>query len=231
MSDFTNPNGVAVPAKVTSMQEQIMVPYLLRWAAQGKIFSAGQGLQDAGIQSQGETTLTPDDVKATVALQAPVSGTKIIVPIQMKVMWEVEGGAATDYQLIQTKSASECATALTLSGRDMLVKGLPLYSTTPVQGVAQAKALYGVATTFLLTVSALTTADQVIVDYGAYADNNVSAPLATAGNRFDVNFLATGCPPLLTAGAALILYISAATSDCQIHPYIQWAELDPEDLV
>ena len=230
MSDFTNEDGLAVAALVTKNRTIVTSSDVLRWTAQGKVFAAGHGLQSDPIDSQGETTLVPDDVKATVGLQAP-AGSKFIVPILLRLCFEVEGGAATDSQLIFTKSASECATTLSLSGRDMIMPSFPLLATSPVQNAATASALYGVATSFLLTVSELTAADMVMYDYTAMADNNVVAPLVGASNKAEFDFLNTGAPHIMTNQAAMLFYISSGTSDSKFHPYIQWAELDLNDLV
>ena len=231
MADFQNKNNVAGAGLITGNRTLVGTPELLRFAAQGKVFAAGHGLQSDAMDSQAETTLTPDDVKATFALQAPSSSSTLVIPILLRVCWEVEGGAATDHQLIFTKAASECATALTMSGRDMIVNNFPIYSTTPVQDAPQASALYGVATTFLLTVSALTAADQIMYDFTAHVDNNVSAPLTGTSQQVQWNFLRDGCPHVLTSGAAMIFYISSATSDAKIHPYMQWLELEADDLL
>jgi hypothetical protein len=230
MADFSNNNNIAQAARVTANRDIVTLPSYYKWLAQGKIFEAGQGLQTVGIDSQGETTLTPDDVKATCALVAPSGATTLVIPLLFKVMFEVEGGAATDFQLIFTKAASECATALTLSGRDMAASQC-MYSANPVKASPSASPLYGVATTFLLTVSALTDADNVMTDFTAMSDNNVSAALGTvAVQQKTYNFMDT-IPHILTSGAAMIFYISSATSDAVIHPYMQWAELTIDDLL
>lgn len=231
MADFQNASNNAGAALITGNRTLVTTNNMLRWAAQGKVFAAGQGLQTVGIDSQGEASVTPDDVKATFALQAPSGGAKLIVPLLLRVCWEVEGGAATDFQLIFTKASSECATTLALSGRDMVQDNFPIYSTSPVQNSPTAQALYGVATTFLLTVSALVDADNVMYDFSALVDNNVSVPVAGSIQQKEYSFISSGCPHILTNGAAMIFYISSATSDAVIHPYMQWAELDVDDLI
>lgn len=231
MADFQNRNNVAQAALVTGNRSLVTSGDVLRWTAQGKVFAAGHGLQSTGIDSQAETALTPDDVKASIALQAPSGGSKLIVPILLRINFESEGGAATDVELVFTKSASECATTLAFSGRDMLVDDFPLYSTSPVQNSPTARAYYGVATTFLLTVSALTVADMVMYDFAVLADNNVVAPLSNADRLLKYPFLQEGAPHILTNGAAMILYMNAAGGDAVFHPYIQWAELDEDDLI
>jgi len=231
MADFQNNNSVAQAARVTGNRDVVTLPSYYRWLAEGKIFAAGHGLQDTGIDSQAETTLTPDDVKATFALQSPSAATPLILPLLVKVSWESEGGSATDFQLVFTKASNLCATALAFSGRDMLVDNFCTYSANPVKATPVAQAYYGVATTFLLTVSALVSADMVMWEYGVAADNNVVGPLSNSDRVYKANFMEEGLPHILTSGAAMIFYISATGGDAVIHPYIQWAELEPDDLL
>jgi len=228
MADYTNNAGVALAGRVTGNRDLVTAGHLLKWAAQGKIFEAGQGLQTVAVDSQGEASLTPDDVKATFALQSSSASAPLIIPIMFKCMWEVEGGAATDHHLIFTKKSSDCAAALALSGRPMVsiqnMNKVKTHSPT-------ASALYGAATTFLLTVSALVDGDNIMYDLTAHVDNNVSAPLPGTLQQVGWNFLADGAPHILSQGAAMIFYISSATTDAGVHPYMQWAEVELEDLL
>lgn len=96
MADFTNNSGTATAARVNANRDLITLPAYYRWVAEGKVFEAGQSLQSTGLDSQAETALTPDDVKASFALVAPTSSSKVIVPILFKVMFEGDGGAAPD---------------------------------------------------------------------------------------------------------------------------------------
>lgn len=228
MADFQTNQGVPVAARVTGNRDLMTSTHLMKWAAQGKIFEAGQGLQTVGIDSQAESTLAPDDEKATWALVAPTGDSPLIIPIMLRVCWEAEGGALTDNHLIFTKKASDCVTDLALTGRPSVAiqnmnKG---QSHSP-----KASALYGVATTFLLTVTNLVDADNVMYDLTAHVDNNVSAPLTGTSQQVQWNFLADGAPHILAEGAAMIFYISSGTSDAKIHPYMQWAEVTEGDLV
>ncbi len=228
MADFQTNLGVPVAARVTGNRDLLTSTHLMKWAAQGKIFEAGQGLQTVAMDSQGETTLTPDDVKATYALVAPSNISPLIIPIMLRVCWETEGAAATDHQLIFTKAAEDCATDLALSGR----ASVSIQNMNKGKAhVPQASALYGVTSTFLLTVSALVDADNVMYDFTAHVDNNVVAPLTGTSQQVQWNFMADGAPHILAAGAAMIFYISTAGGDSSIHPYMQWAEVTEEDLL
>lgn len=233
MADFTNNSGAATPGRVTANRDIVTLDSYYRWVAEGKVFEAGQSLQSTGLDSQAEAALTPDDVKASFALVAPASSTKIIVPILFKVMFEGDGGAAPDSWLIFTRASGATGVALTVSGTDVNAKNC-LYAADPVKNSPSASIVKGVATTFLVTVSALDTANDCVLYHMALMQD---AALTTAGFGENAmgyyqqyNFIKEGFPRFLTNGAAMIYYVSAASSDAIIHPYVQWAELDPADV-
>lgn len=231
MADFKNDKGTPTPARVTGNGDLVILDSFWKWLAQGKIFEAGNGIQTEGNLSQGEAAVTPDDIKATYALVAPAGETPLIVPLFFKVMFEVEDtAAACDSQLIFTKSAGECGTVLALSGRDMVVEGC-MYKANPVKAGPAASPLYGVTSTFLLTVSALVDADSILYDFWVGVDNNLSVPVTGSTQQKTYDFMHDAVPHILTSGAAMILYISGASGDAEVHPYIQWAELELADLL
>ncbi len=235
MADFSNGNNVPQAALVTGNRSILNTPIFWKWVAQGKVFEAGQSLQSTGLDSQAETALTPDDVKASFALQAPSGTGKLIVPIIFKSMFEGDGGAAPDSWLIFTRGAGAMGVSLTLSGTAVNAKNCT-YASNPVKGTPTATILKGVATTFLLTVSALDTADDCVLNHMALM---ADASCTTAGlgitakglyQEHDFIAEAGGFPRYMEAGAAMIYYVSAASSDAVFHPYVMWAELDPEDV-
>jgi hypothetical protein len=232
MADFQDNNNIAKAALVTGNRSIVTTPAFYRWVAQGKVFEAGQSLQSTGLDSQAEAALTPDDVKASFALVAPTGTGKLIVPIMFKVMFEGDGGAALDEWLIFTRGAGAMGVTLAVSGTAVNAQNCT-YATNPVKGTPAASVIKGVATTFLVTVSALDTAnDCVLYDM----DLSVDAFLTTAGARHGNKYLyflkeAGGFPRYLEAGAAMIYYVNAATSDAVFHPYVMWAELDPDDVL
>lgn len=229
MSDYQTNAGVPVAARVTGNRDLLTSTHLMKWAAQGKIFEAGQGLQTVAVDSQAESTVDPDDVKATFALVAPTATSPLIIPIMFRLCTEVQGTAATDSHIIFTKAAEDCATDLIFSTSRAMISIQNMNKGKP--HTPQASALYGEAVTFLLTVSALVDADNVLYDLTAMAINNVSAPLTGATQQVQWNFLADGAPHIMAAGSAMIFYISSAGGDAKIHQYMQWAEVTEEDLV
>ncbi len=236
MSDFKDDNDTAKAALLTSNRQVVTLDSYWRWVAQGKVFEAGNSLQTAPDNSQGETALTPDDVKASFALVAPASKSPIIVPLLFKVMFETDGAAAPDSWLIFTRSAPIMGVSLVISGLAATAQNCT-YASNPIKGSPKASAIKGVASTWLVTVSALDTAnDCVLYHMALMADAGVTtAGMGVTGNGFfqQHSFLKDtgGFPRFLTSGAAMIYYISAAGGDATVHPYIQWAELEPEDLL
>ncbi len=228
MANYADTTGAAQAARLTGNRDLVTTNNIAKWVAQGKVFEAGQGLQTAAIESQAATTLAPDDVLATWALVAPQATSPLIIPIMLRVCWEAEGGALTDHQLIFTKKRTDCATKLAVTGR------VPVSVQNMNKGKAHipaASPLYGVATTFLVTVSALVDADNVMYDFSALVDNNVSVPVVGSSQQIEWDFLTAGAPHILTQGAAMIFYISSGGADAKIHPYMQWAEVEEADLV
>ena len=226
---FEKRTSVLTPARTTGNRDVITTPNLMKWAAEGKIFEAGQGIKTDAMDSQTETTLTPDKVKASVALVAPSSSDTLVIPIMLRILTEVEGGSVVDHQLIFTKKSSDCVVDLHLSGRPLVsIQNMnKLKSHSP-----KAFPMYGVASTFLLTVSVIVDADNVMYDFTALKDNNVVTPLPGTSQQVSWNFLSQGAPHILQQGAAMIFYISADTvSAVKFHPYLQWAEVTEEDLV
>jgi len=236
MADFSNNNNTAQAAVVTANRSILNTPIFWKWVAQGKVFEAGQSLQSTGLDSQAEAALTPDDVKASFALVAPTGTGKIIVPLIFKSMFEGDGGAAPDSWLIFTRAAGAMGVTLGVTGTAVNAQNCT-YATNPVKGTPTASVLKGVATTFLVTVSALDTAnDCVLYQMALMADafaTTAGLGVGIKGSYQEQNFLneAGGFPRFLTAGAAMIYYVSAATSDAVFHPYVMWAELDEADVI
>jgi hypothetical protein len=236
MADFSNNNNVAQAARVTANRSILNTPIFWKWVAEGKVFEAGQSLQSTGLDSQGETALTPDDVKASFALVAPSGSNKLIVPIIFKSMFEGDGGAAPDSWLIFTRAAGAMGVTLAVTGTAVNAQNCT-YAANPVKGTATASVIKGVATTFLVTVSALDTAsDCVLYQMALMADASSTTAglgITAKGLYQEHDFLgeAGGFPRYLTSGAAMIYYVSAASSDAVFHPYVMWAELDEADVI
>lgn len=229
-NDFQDKNGTAQGGLVTGERDVIVAPNYLKWLVEGKIFEAGFGAESTAADSQASLVATT----ATFALQAPEADEPIVVPITLKLMCVADGGALSRFQVLFTKPAKLCATALALSTtRDMITKH-NLYQSNPPKKAQEAKAYYGQATTFDITVSALVAADYVAYHYGHIADALLTTSLVALGDGPSsvqtFRFLEDGVPHLLTQGAAMLVYIYTGTSDSTWFPYMQWAELKEDDL-
>jgi hypothetical protein len=200
-----------------------------KWLVQGKLFEAGFGAEDTAADSQASI----DDTLVTFALQAG-AGSKIVIPLYLRLAMTAEGGALGRADVAFTKPAALCATALTLTGGRAMTSIHNMYRTVPAQNGPTASALYGAATTFAITASALVAADYVDYQRRSWIDNAISVGLPMLGGGtadcLEWNFM-NQMPRGLTAGAAMLVYINTGTSDSTWFPYVQWAELDVDDLI
>ena len=224
MADFLDKSNVAVAARVTRNRDVVTSPNYLKWLAQGKVFEAGFGPEDTAADSQAAI----DDTLATFALQASGS-TKIVIPLLLKLAMTADGGALTRLDVAFTKPAGLCATALTLTGGRAMTSIHNMYRTSPAQTGPTASALYGAATTFAITVSALVAADYVNAHYETWID--AALTVMTQRQTITFNFMNEGVPHGMTAGAVMLVYINTAVADSTWLPYIQWAEVEEEDLL
>lgn len=223
MSDFTNNNSVATTARVTANRDQVTIPTLWKWAAQGKVFEAGFGLEDtakAAIASIVATT-------PTFSLQSPSSTSLLVIPILLKVALTDDGSALEELSVAFTKPAGLCATSMTISGTTLTSKHA-LYRKNPALTAQQATAL------FTVTVSALVAADYVeyerrIVANGALTTGlpNMSGP----SNVFTAKLLSPEEIHIMTSGAAMLVYTKNGTTDALSKCYMMWAEVEEADLV
>jgi len=227
MADHVNAAGTATSARVNANGIAITENTYLRWLAQGKIFEAGAGVEDTASDSQAAL----DDTKATFALQSPTGVSTLVIPLLVKLMCVADGGALSVIDLAFTKAAAKCATALTLSGRAMTSIHC-CFQTDPIKASPVASALYGVATTFQLTASALVAADYVLYDHRHIIDAAITTGLPVLGegptNVQTWNFY--NDPRIMSAGAAMIVYVNTGTSDSTWQPYFKWAEVTIDDL-
>lgn len=228
MADFKDRLGAPQPAQVTGKGDVIVAPNFWRWLAQGKVHEAGFGLEDVDDQEESQASLNA--TLATYALQAPVADSPIIVPILLKLMMSNDGAALTNYQVVFTKPAALCATKLALSGGSPLTSKHCLYRTNPPRTKQEATAIYGDP----ITVSALVAADYISYHFGHVINEVLTTGLVALGdgpsNVQTFRFLKEGVPHLLTQGAAMLVYIYTTSTDSVVAAYMQWAELNEDDL-
>jgi len=227
MPDFKDRNNVIDAGGLTGERDVITTPNLYRWLMEGKIFEAGYGLEDSAVDGEGSATV--DDTTATFSLQAPASSSLLVIPLLLKLGIVSEGGAVAFFQLMFTKPAGLCATALTLSGTALTSKHC-VYRTNPAQTAQQATTLSTV------TVSSFASAAADFVSYhrGVLADNTLTTLLPSMGsgpsNTHVFNFLEDGAPHIMTSGAAMLFYGYNAGGDTSFIAYMQWAEVTEDDL-
>jgi len=218
MADFKDRSNNPQAGGVTGERDLITHPSLLKWVAEGKVWCAGVGAENAGIDSAASL----DDTTPTFALIAPSNSTTLVVPILVRVGIHTEGGALAQINVAVTRAASDCATTLAVTGTAMTAIQNKRAGNT---GSPESSALY------TCTSSALTNADYVCLDLANAADNPVSGTGGLGFNRgttYELDMLSD--PHILTAGAGLLVYTYTGTTDTKHIPYIVFAELTESDL-
>ena len=112
MADFTDNSSVAHLGRITGNRDMVIHPNLLKWAYEGKLWTAGLGPEHAGVA--GQSTL--DDLSPECALVAAASSSTFVLPIMFRACVHTEGGAANKIYVAITRAASDCATTLAISG-------------------------------------------------------------------------------------------------------------------
>lgn len=218
MADFTDNSAIAHAGRVTGNRDLVTHSNLLKWAYEGKLWTAGVGPENSGIDSAGSL----DDTTPTFALVASSSASTFVLPLMVRLSVHTEGGALNQLQVAITRAASDCATTLSCSGTAFtaIQNHNVAYTTSPT-----ASALYTV------TASALTNADYQSLILATQADNPVSGTGGLGFNRgcvFELDLLYT--PRVLHSGAALLIYPYTGTTDQKYLPAITWAELTEADF-
>jgi len=214
--DFTDNSATAQAGRVTRNRDLVVAPSILRWAMEGKLFSAGLGPEDTAIDSEAAY----NDLAHTFALVAPSSAAVYVLPIFVRMSCTGDGGAATYAQVEITKAANECATTLEISGTALT----KLNHNSNITTAPQSSALH------TCTSSALTNADYLTMIQVTTVDAllTTGAPMANKENCIEIDLLPEAW--LLSAGAALLLSPYTASTDSTWVPYIVWAELTADDI-
>ena len=218
MADFTDNSSVAHAGRVTKNRDLVVHPNLLKWAFEGKLWTAGLGPENAGVDS--DATLS--DESPEFGLVASSSASTLVLPIVIRLSVHTEGGALNQLQIAVTRAASDCATTMVVSGTAFtaIQNHNVTYTTSPT-----ASAIY------TCTSTALTNADYQSLILATQADNPVSGTGGLAFNRgtvFELDLLST--PRILHSGAALLVFPYTATTDQKYLATITWAELTEDDL-
>ena len=212
--DFQNNASVAQAARINGGRSVEFVTNVNRWAREGRLFTASQGLEATDIP----TVTTEAETTPICSVQSPSAGIAVI-PLRVYAALTNDGGGLTTIDLAFTKAAAACATALTLSGTTLNIQNH--YTKNPQAGT-QATALYTV------TASALLTSDYITLAHGHAADAALTTGLIQINEVFDYEFT---FPLMLVESAALLLYGYTASGAGNIAVSITWAEVPIDELV
>jgi len=218
MSDYLTNGNVAVAARATGNRDVVSASNILKWVAEGKVWAAGVGVENAGIDGAAAIA----DTTPTFALVAPSDPDVYVLPMLVRISVHTEGGALAQWMTGVTRAAADCATALVVSGTAFTAIQNKLAGNT---GKPQS------AVTYTCTASALTNADYVMPALATAADNIVSGTGGTglnAGSMLEFDMLKD--PTILRKGAALLIWSVTGTTDTKNIPYIVFAELTADDL-
>lgn len=221
MRDLETRKGLVFAGGVTGARDVITSKSMMRWLVEGKIFSAGVGYENAGIDDDADTK---EDLTPTAGLVCPSSGDVYILPILARMNIHTEGGNVPRIACTISRAAEDVVTSLFATGTAMpsIHNHNSKFTNKP-----NAKALYN------LTSSAMTEPDFIMLELAQAADNPTSGTTDTGlaftkGTVWELNLLSD--PYLLSSGAALYLYPNTNTGRTKYCPYITWAELTLDDI-
>lgn len=226
MTDFKNRSNVALSGGITGNRDIITSSSLLRWVAEGKVFSAGVGVENTGIDSDSDTK---NEQSPEAALVTSHSQGVYILPILVRMSVHTEGGALNIMHVVVTRAATDVAAGSTV------ITGTAMPSiqnhNSGLKNKPTAKPLYTAA-----IAGALANTDFIMLIKAIQADNPISGTggLGFGGGtgqgtvHFELDMLED--PYLLSDGASLLIYPNTGTTDQKYMPYIVWAELTEDDL-
>ncbi len=205
--------GSVINPRANEAREQISGSQVMDWMLRGYIFSYGL-LVDDGTNIASVTTLA--DTTPLVSLQSPIGGDTIVVPLKVHMgVHADDGGGLSQFDIAYTKAASDCLTAMTLSGTAV---------TGVVNHLTRSPAIATTSTLLsTVTVSALTVVDSIVLAHKEITDGVLTAASFDVDPKLDYDF--TIAPIGLTEGAALLLYAFTAGGAAKIRPSITWAEI------
>ena len=90
-SQSTESNGVAIEAALNFRKAQVVVPDVLQWVLEGRVFTANVGTLTAPA-TLAETTIT--SLQPALAVRVPASIT--VIPIYTQIIWEATGAAVME---------------------------------------------------------------------------------------------------------------------------------------
>ncbi len=219
--------GAKAPARMNQAEEMVQIPWFTQLCLEGRIFVAGHGISEDGIDSEGSA----DDQTPSIALSAPSGGT-LVLPLYLRAYFDTEGGAGLPTLLMayvqEDKLGPSSSTAFGILNC--------LGGTSPRK--PQAACVNSVS-----AMTAIVAAENVVVHERTHLlDNMISVERLSGVQGVEV-FAPDGggtgssfefiwkpeMPIVLAAGSAILFYgnMSAGT-DWKFNATIAWAELDED---
>ena len=214
-------DGITGPARLNQAHEIIAIPWVTQLMLEGRVFIAGHGVEEAGID--GESSL--NEQTPSFAL-SQASSDVIAIPLFFRAYFDTQGGAAPDMHLTYVQAdkaidgAGTAVTAISTLGGDS-----PRVPSAKCQ-------------TSLSGITAITSDQMVVLTERLHILNNfVSTEGATTNagvegpGRSTMELVWTpemlfGAPPFgLRNGASLLFYSSTASTDSKYNYTCMWAEV------
>ena len=223
MGDFSRrttvgSQGVPAPARLNANDELVTTPWLIQMALEGRVFTAGTGLEEGGVTT--ETTLA--DVAATFALAAPPAGT-LVIPIDFRAYYGTEGDGVQEIFLMYCQTDKSAYTG----GTEMPALNLRGGGNPPA---AQGKF------SSTVTLDAIVAAEYVTLNQREHiADNYLTVESVKAGGQdesfgsdlftFRHNFQQMGTPIILYNNSFISFHTNTATTGDTLNASATWVEL------
>lgn len=218
-----------VSARVNQAGELVATPWLNQMAMEGRLFTAGTGLEEAVVT--GNVAL--DDTAATFTLTAPLGGV-LVIPISCTIARDTEGAFdQTNNALLHlTYSASNLNAigtlmpSVNLRGDDAPSAAGRLLSTVTLDATTDQDTWVSLAMRLHIIEGWQTT--ETAVNGGAETEgfgSSVVRPGGTSVFEFNYNFLEKHVPLVLTGGASISFFTSADGTADGFNGHWLWLEL------
>jgi len=219
--------GPETPARMNQAEEMVQIPWFTQLCLEGRIFVAGHGIAEAGVDSEAAL----DDQTPSTSLSAPLGGI-IVIPLYFRAYFDTEGGAGTPKMLLayvqKDKGIAGTGTAFTAINC--------LGGTNP--RTAQAK-----FQNTLSSITAIVAAENVVISERTHMlDNMISVEAVTTVQGVEVFHPRGGgtgasyefiwkpeMPVVLAAGSSMLFYAHTDGGDSKYNYTMAWAELDEDD--
>ena len=188
---------------------------------EGKIFIAGTGVEEAGVDGESAINDTTPSAALTVSGAA-----KLVKPLWFRTYFDTEGGAAPDWHF-----------AYLQSDKSVTGKGTTMDAICTLGGASPPTAVATFQNT-LSSVTAIVAAEYVVLTERIHVlDNFVSVEGATTSGgvespgdglrTMEAHWNHQDYPPFwLTEGAAMLFYAGTGTTDSKYNYSCAWLELD-----